>query len=147
MKKCRYVRSFIFKYLSQFWSWFKMLPYYELIYKYLVILTFIPTKYIVNMYCIICPILESSQKTKLEKKVLYQFFVCGIGDLWRYSITPNWSQMSLSDPLDNLGSFRTFKGPLFHKKETGGALFLEVQYAGWALKYHQIHTTKVYHRI
>ena len=58
-------------------------------------------------------------------KVLDQFVVCGIGNLWRWDFlmvlncTLNlvWQPSSLF--RINLVSFRTFRGYLFHKQETG----------------------------
>ena len=41
---------------------------------------------------------------KQQKKVPDQLLVCGIGDLWRTWMIPNWLYMSPSDSLDHPGS-------------------------------------------
>ena len=58
-------------------------------------------------------------------QVLNQFFVCGIGKLWMFWMVLNLSKLISGTHLSfriNLLAFKTFRGSLFHKQETGSAL-------------------------
>ena len=41
---------------------------------------------------------------RIQKKVPTKKLVLGIGDVWRFWTLPNWFKMSMSDPLNHLGS-------------------------------------------
>ena len=80
---------------------------------------------------------------KQQIKVPDQLLVCGIGDLWRTWMIPNWLYMSPSDSLDHPGSILyhsagIFRGPLFHKPVTGQELFFAVSYSKPALVKYQV---------
>ena len=53
---------------------------------------------------VISKVLEPVCCKKQQKKVPDQLQVCGIGDLWRTWIIPNWLYMSPSDSTDHQGS-------------------------------------------